>query len=204
MTTKKIFAALAAAAMIASLCACTNTTGTTSSETKESSVAAESKEESTESKADESTTDESTTDESSQADASASSTDSELGTILAIVREQVELPEDMMDFTAKRVERVFGLGEDEIVDFAGAVCTNGVSQDQIIYVKAKDEAAVEGIKEKLEANKESKYSVTKNYNPEQAPLFENAEVEVNGLYVSLVISPDAEKIRSIFSENLNN
>ena len=116
------------------------------------------------------------------------------------VKAQVELPEEMSDFSAKRLERVLGITEDEIEEFAGGVCTDGVKQDQIIYVKAKDESNVADIQEKLQNNLDSIHNVIEKYDPKQKANIENAKVETNGLYVSLVISPDAEAIKSIFSE----
>ena len=196
MKIKGIIAVMAAAAVMASLCACTGT-GSSSSAPSESSAA--SKAESTESKESTEST-ESAADSSEQKDGDVS----ELKAIFEKVKQEVDLPEDMADFTDKRMERVFDLTDAQMADYAGGVCTNGVSQDQIIYIKAKDEASVKEIEEKLKANWESKYTVTKNYNPEQAELFEKSNVETDGLYVNLVISADADKIKSIFMENLKN
>ena len=49
-------------------------------------------------------------------------------------------------------------------------------------------------------NLDSIHNVIEKYDPKQKANIENAKVETNGLYVSLVISPDAEAIKSIFSE----
>ena len=106
----------------------------------------------------------------------------------------------MSDFSEKRLERVLGITSDQMDDFAGGICTDGVKQDQIIYVKAKDESNVADIQEKLQNNLDSIHNVIEKYDPKQKANIENAKVETNGLYVSLVISPDAEAIKSIFSE----
>ena len=200
MKMKKVIAALAAAAIVASLCACTANVDD-SGKTDKSSSASSAAESSNKENSDK----ESSTDESSAADtdSSAEQTDSELASVVAVIKKEVKLPDDMDDFSARRLERLTGISADEIDDFAGMICTNGVSQDQMIFIKAKSLDDVDGIVEKLKTHHDAQYSVTKNYNPEQAVLFENSDVETDGLYISLVISPDADKINSIYKENLN-
>ena len=87
-------------------------------------------------------------------------------------------------------------------EFAGLYCNDGVTQDQIIYIKAKSDADVKDIQDKLKANLDSIYNVIKNYTPEQVEMIQKATVDTEGLYVSLVISNDAEKIKEIFNESI--
>lgn len=136
-----------------------------------------------------------------ESSANESSTEaSVLKTALERVKTEVSLPEDMSDFDEKRLKRVFGITNEQAEDFSGAICTDGLKQDEFIYVKAKDEDSVKVIADKLQNDWQSKYNVIKNYDPDQVEIIENAKVETNGLYVSLVISSDAEKIKSIYKE----
>ena len=133
MKMKKVIAALAAAAIVASLCACTANVDD-SGKTDKSSSASSAAESSNKENSDK----ESSTDESSAADtdSSAEQTDSELASVVAVIKKEVKLPDDMDDFSARRLERLTGISADEIDDFAGMICTNGVSQDQMIFIKA--------------------------------------------------------------------
>ena len=81
-------------------------------------------------------------------------------------------------------------------------CDDGVTQDRIIYIKAKTEADVPFIQEKLKNDWEATYNVIKNYTPEQAAIIEKATVDTDGLYVSLVISGSADEIKKIFKETV--
>ena len=112
------------------------------------------------------------------------------------------MPADTSDFTVAKMKRTFGIEEDMMEDFAGLYCTDGLRQDQIVYVKAKDEAAAAEIEKKLQDNWQSKYNVIKNYSPEQVAIIESAKVDRDGLYVSLVISADADKIKEMFKEGI--
>lgn len=181
---KKLAMIIIAGALALSLCACGNSGNGASSEASKTSsaVSAESKEASKESK-----------------DASAAE-DSQLKTILEKVKKEITMPADTSDFTAAKMKRTFGIEEDMMDDFAGLYCTDGLRQDQIVYVKAKNEEAAAEIEKKLQDNWQSKYNVIKNYSPEQVAIIEAAKVDKDGLYVSLVISADADKIKEMFSE----
>lgn len=197
---KKLFLGLIAGAMIISLCACSNSGKTESkAEDTQSSAAAVTDD----SAADASQTDTSEGGESAADASSADSEESELKTIYAKVKKEVTLPEEMSDFTEKRLERVLGVTSEQMEDFAGGICTDGVKQDQIIYIKAKTDADVADIQEKLQNNWEAIYNVIQNYDPKQKANIEKAKVETNGMYVSLVISPDADQIKKIFSDNIS-
>ena len=197
---KKLFLGFIAGAMIISLCACSNSGKTESkAEDTQSSAAAVTDD----SAADASQTDTSEGGESAADASSADSEESELKTIYAKVKKEVTLPEEMSDFTEKRLERVLGVTSEQMEDFAGGICTDGVKQDQIIYIKAKTDADVADIQEKLQNNWEAIYNVIQNYDPKQMANIEKAKVETNGMYVSLVISPDADQIKKIFSDNIS-
>ena len=187
---KKIAIILAAAAIAVTLCACGGDSGnkTSSAESKtESSAQASADESSTESKT-----------ESGSSDKTDSSA---FKTAFEKVKAEAKLPSDMSDFTLARLKRNFGIEADDVDDFAGAVCTEGKDQTEIIIIKAKDETAAGKIKEKLENERQSKINVTKNYNPDQLQMIENASVETDGLTVYLVLAEDADNIVKIFKAN---
>ncbi len=213
---KKLFIVLTAAAIALSLCACSSGSGKESSKgsSEESSVsssasqAGSSSSESIASQEEPAASGEASEEVSEEVSAEASeeaSSDIELTPLqqsLEKVKAEVTFPTETSDFSAKRVKRTFGIEEDQMEDFAGLFCTDGVSQDQIIYIKAKTEDDVPAIQQALQDNWQATYNVIKNYTPEQAAIIEAAEVETNGTVVSLVISADADKIKSIFSENI--
>ncbi len=189
---KKILAAFAVAAIL-SLSACSGgnqTSGTSSTPAESSAVSTEASDSA--SKASE-----------TPSDASKAEGDSLLKTTLDKVRSEVTLPKEMTDFTAKRIKRTLGIEEDQMADYAGTICSDGLKQEQIIYIKAKDEDAAADIEKKLQDNLQATYNAIKNYDQDQVEMIEKAKVLREGLYVSLVISPDDEKIRSIFTAAIN-
>ena len=183
-TFKLIFTALTAATLCFALCACgegskNNSSSAASTESTASAVSA------------------AASDTSSEAPAAGN-----LSEALEKVKAQVTFPAETNDYTAKRIKRTFGLEESQMEEFAGLYCIDGVTHDQLIYIKAKTPEDVEPIRAALQANWESVYNVIKSYTPEQAAIIEKATVDVNGNYVSLVISGSADQIKTIFNDYL--
>ncbi len=179
---KKIFLVVTAAALALTLCACGGNDSSKTSDASKASTASVASQASTES--------------------DSSKSGSDLKSILEKVKAEVKMPAETSDFNAAKMKRTFGIEEDWMDDFAGLYCTDGLTQDEIVYVKAKNADTAKQVEAQLQKNWESKYNVIKNYSPEQVKNIESAKVEKNGLYVSLVISADAEKIKSMFSEGI--
>ncbi|MDD6490351.1 MAG: DUF4358 domain-containing protein [Clostridia bacterium] len=184
---KKIFAVILSAMLITSLTACGSSESGTNSKTESVVSSASSESSKAESK-----------DESSGSESGAES--SVLKTAIEKVKAEVELPSDMADFDARRLKRVFGITEEQAEDFSGAICTDGLKQDEFIYIKAKDESTAKEVADKLQNDWQSKYNVIKNYDPNQVKIIESAKVETNGLYVFLVISEKADQIKQIYND----
>ena len=182
---KKIALILTSAALLLTLSACTGSNSATSESSKASAPA--------------STV---STPASTASTESKDAQQSSLQAALEEVKKEITMPADTSDFNAAKMKRTFGIEESMMDDFAGLYCTDGLRQDQIVYVKAVDEAAAAEIANKLQDNWQSKYNVIKNYSPEQVAIIESAKVDQNGLYVSLVISADADKIKEIFNKSI--
>lgn len=189
-TVKMIFAALTASVLCFALCAC----GEDSKNNASSAASAESVAASNESAV---STESAASDTSKEEPAAGG-----LSEALEKVKAQVTFPAETNDYTAKRIKRTFGLEESQMEEFAGLYCIDGVTQDQLIYIKAKTPDDVEAIRAALQANWESVYNVIKSYTPEQAAIIEKATVDVNGNYVSLVISGSADQVKTIFNDYL--
>lgn len=100
--------------------------------------------------------------------------------------------------SARLMDRYYGITEDLMAEFAGCINASGMSQEEIVLVKAVDDNAAATVKEKLEKRYQSKLEQNKNYNPEQAAVIENCSVEQNGLYVSMIVSEKADQIKGIY------
>ena len=111
--------------------------------------------------------------------------------------------EDFNEFDdVKKLKRYYGITEDMISEYAGGVNGSGVNQEEIVLVKAADDTNAAAIKEKLDNRFNSKLNQNKNYNAEQAKMIEGCKVEQNGLYLSMIVSDNAEQITKIYTEGI--
>ena len=115
--------------------------------------------------------------------------------------ENVTLPE-MVELNDRLIERYYGVTADMVSDFAGGVDSSGVGQDEIVLMKAADESQVDAIREKLEAKRQSSYEQQQNYNADEAEKLGKATVDVNGLYVTLIVSNDSDAIKAIVAKSI--
>lgn len=140
---------------------------------------------------------------SSQSSVSESNSDIKLSDVYTDIQGQVTLPEMVALDSTKKLDRYYGIQADDVADYAGGINNSGVEQDEIVLIKAVSDEAATRIKDSLEKRYQSKISENKNYNPEQAAMIEKCKIEQNGLFVSMIISPDAVKITEIYKNAIN-
>ncbi len=121
-----------------------------------------------------------------------------LADIFNDIKAQVSF-ENITELSSSRLMgRYYGITDEMAAEFAGCINASGVSQEEIVLVKAVDERASAEIKEKLDNRYQSKLQQNKNYNPEQAAIIENCTVDQDGLYVSMIVSDKAAQIKEIY------
>lgn len=99
--------------------------------------------------------------------------------------------------------------EDTMLNFLGievadctqykvAICAEGMRADEVWLIEAKDEAALENLRQLAQIRIQSKLDETETYVPDQYVIVEKAELVVNGLYLALLISPDVDAMKTGF------
>ncbi len=107
--------------------------------------------------------------------------------------------ENVTELTEIRLmERFYGITEDMAAEFAGCVNNSAVNQEAVVLVKAVDDNAAAAVEEKLANYYQAKLNQNKDYNPEQAAIIEKCSVDRDGLYISMIISENADKIKEIY------
>ena len=118
------------------------------------------------------------------------------------IKSQVILSE-MNEFdSVDKLNRYYGIAAEDVTEFAGGINNSGVEQEEIVLIKASNSDAAERIKKSLDTRYQAKYNENKNYNPEQAEMIEKCSVEQNGLYVTMIISENAETITQIYQNDI--
>lgn len=125
-----------------------------------------------------------------------------LADVYADIKAQVTLSEMNQLESVESLDRYYGITADSVDEFAGGINNSGVEQEEIVLIKAKDNASANSIKTALENRYNAKLNENKNYNPQQAEMIEKCKVEQNGLYVSMIVSDNAEKITEVYKTDL--
>lgn len=91
-----------------------------------------------------------------------------------------------------------GIQAEDCVRYKIAICAEGVRADEIWLIEAKDEAALQNLKELAQVRIQAKLDETETYAPDQFLIVQKAEVLTNGRYLALLISPEVEALKSGF------
>lgn len=91
-----------------------------------------------------------------------------------------------------------GIQAQDCVQVVAAICADGLITDEVWLIEAKDEAALERLKNLAESRLQMKGEESITYSPEQYEVVQKAQVLTNGLYMALIVSPDVEALAEIF------
>ena len=133
-----------------------------------------------------------------QSSAEAAASAKPLKDIFEDIKAQVGI-ENLTELSNVRtLDRYYGITEDMVSEFAGGNNSSGVSQEEIVLIKAVDDNAATAVEASLNDRYNSKLEQSRNYNPEQAAVIEKCKVQRDGLYVSMIVSENADKITDIY------
>lgn len=91
-----------------------------------------------------------------------------------------------------------GIHSEDCAQYQVALCAEGLQVDEVWLIEAVDEAALERLRNLAQVRIQAKLDETETYVPEQFLIVEKAEVLTNGLYLALLISPNAADLKAEF------
>lgn len=97
---------------------------------------------------------------------------------------------DMLDF--------FGIKAEQMEEFAAVTCANGISAQEIVLVKAADEAAAAEVAEKLNARLDARAAEAENYLPDEYAIIKACAVHQNGVYVAMIMHHEHQVLEALF------
>ena len=113
------------------------------------------------------------------------------------IQAAVELPE-MVDVADELMEENTGIALSDCDSAVYCILEVGLAPDEIVIVRAKDNAAAAVIQEKLEKRLEYKEKSAENYLTEYLPIIKNGVVRRDGLTVSLIVSEQSAQIIEVY------
>lgn len=91
-----------------------------------------------------------------------------------------------------------GISVGDCAQYQVAICAEGMRADEVWLIEAKDDAALENLRQLAQTRIEAKLDETISYVPDQYVIVEKAELLVNGRYLALLISPDVDAMKASF------
>ena len=99
--------------------------------------------------------------------------------------------EDLLD--------LYGIRGEDLAEYACLTSMNGIFPDEVLMFRAKDDAALARITEKLGNRLGEVMNQSKSYDPESYAVAQKCRVDVRGLYAALFVSASHEKMTEIYS-----
>ena len=125
---------------------------------------------------------------------------------LAAVKAQMiqELsPADYIEIQAEALLNLYGIAAEDIESAACYTTMDGAFPEEVVMIKAKDADALKKIEEKMN-NRIAEVKVqSQSYDAENYAIAQKSEVQKNGNYIAMFLSPDYDSLVEIFNSNFN-
>lgn len=105
---------------------------------------------------------------------------------------------DMFLPDADTMMNFLGIDTADCKQYVVSICGDGMRADEVWLIEAKDQAALERLKELAQTRIVSKEDETISYAPDQYAVVLEAELLTNGHYLALLISPDVDAMKAGF------
>ena len=106
---------------------------------------------------------------------------------------------EMMDLSKEDLMPIYGIEIADVKQFAAHVDSTGIKGDEIVILEGKDADAVKRIKEKMDARYKQKEIEMKDYQPAEYAVLKKCNVNQDGNYVSMIVSPQYEELEKIYN-----
>ena len=106
---------------------------------------------------------------------------------------------DPLNLETDALLNLYGIDASLVAQSASFVTMSGTFPDEVILVEAVDEAAAATIQEKLQNRLNEVLVQSESYDPDNYKAAQSCQVRVNGLYVSLILSPKQADMAAIYA-----
>ncbi len=124
-------------------------------------------------------------------------TDASLESILEEIESAVPM-NDTFRMSEEDLLDLYGIRAEDIAEQASLTSMNGIFPDEIIMIRAQDQAALSRVREKLENRLSEVLNQSKSYDAESYAIAQKCHVDVRGLYAALFVSAKHEQMSEIY------
>ena len=128
--------------------------------------------------------------------------DLDVKAVMADMLEQYPI-QDGMELSESDLLNFYGIQAEQVDDFAASLAADGITANEIVLVKAKDEDSAAEVETKLQNRLDARRNELNGYLPDQYEIVEKSEVKRDGVYVRLIISPQQDALVELYNSYLN-
>lgn len=112
------------------------------------------------------------------------------------------LEEGMLNLTEDDLLELYGIEGADVKQFSARIRMESIQADEMVLIEAKDAAAADRVKERLDNRYQSKLNETRDYLPDEFAKIEQCKVIKNGNFVAMIICADGQKAAEDFEKAL--
>lgn len=122
----------------------------------------------------------------------------DLGIVKASMMSQLK-PTDPINLTAESLLDLYGIAAEDVESCACYTTMDGAFPEEVIMIKAVDSSALKRIEEKMNSRIAEVKVQSQNYDAENYAIAQKCEVQKNGNYIAMFLSPDYDSLTEIFN-----
>ena len=122
-----------------------------------------------------------------------------LQAVYAAMSEKVALP-PMLEVDGELVLDFYGFEPGTYTQGILMVAEDSLIADEILLLEARDQASADALKELMQGRLDAKAAEAITYSPEQYAVIKEGHLVRDGLYLALIVSPDADQLLGIYRE----
>lgn len=143
---------------------------------------------------------EESTEEETASEASTSSVN--LADINQEIMDEIDV-KDSLQLNEKSAKALYGIEASDMKQCVGFSVMSGTFPHEVVMIEASDDAAAKRIEEAFNSKIEAFTQQSKNYDAANYALAQKCEVQKNGMFYAMFLSPDFEEIKAVYNKHIN-
>ena len=110
---------------------------------------------------------------------------------------------DSLQLNEKSAKALYGIEASDMKQCVGFSVMSGTFPHEVVMIEASNDAAAKRIEEAFNSKIEAFTQQSKNYDAANYALAQKCEVQKNGMFYAMFLSPDFEEIKAVYDKHIN-
>lgn len=119
--------------------------------------------------------------------------------MLAEIKSKCDIDDSMKELTAEQLKEIYDIDSEDMDSFVAIASDDSLIKDQIIIIRTMGESEACKTRDRLQKYYDKILADSKSYLPDEYEKIKKCSVVKEGIYVSLIISDQADKITEVYN-----